>query len=169
MGLNSCSSSTRCSNSGSAFLSWPAGMRYFSDISFFMGPPACGRRAMSTIRSSRLGRNSCSGGSRVRITTGNPSIAVNRPAKSLRCHRQQFLQGLCGGSFFIARQNHSLDVEAAGSSAKEHVLSAHKPYPSAPNRRAALAFAWDIGVRTHAEAAAEGVGPLSSACRSMTS
>jgi len=43
------------------------------------------RMALSTIRSSRLGRNSWSGGSRVRMTTGNPSMAVKRPAKSRRC------------------------------------------------------------------------------------
>ena len=35
--------------------------------------------AISTIRSSRFGRNSCSGGSIVRMVTGVPFIALNTP------------------------------------------------------------------------------------------
>ena len=50
--------------------------------------------ARSTIRSSRLGRNSCSGGSSVRMTTGKPSMALNRPAKSLRCMGSSFCSAL---------------------------------------------------------------------------
>ena len=41
--------------------------------------PVASSRAMSTIRSSRFGRNSCSGGSIVRIVTGSPCIALNTP------------------------------------------------------------------------------------------
>ena len=41
--------------------------------------PVASSRAISTISSSRLGRNSCSGGSIVRIVTGSPCIALNTP------------------------------------------------------------------------------------------
>ena len=64
--------------------------------------------ATSTIRSSRLGRNSCSGGSSVRMTTGNPSIAWNRPAKSLRWNQPcVFLRHLRLNAltYFVALEN----------------------------------------------------------------
>ncbi len=41
--------------------------------------PCASSVAMSTIRSSRFGRNSCSGGSIVRMVTGVPCIALNTP------------------------------------------------------------------------------------------
>ena len=41
--------------------------------------PSASSLAISTIRSSRFGRNSCSGGSIVRIVTGSPCIALNTP------------------------------------------------------------------------------------------
>src|ERR1700734_1124962 len=41
-------------------------------------------------RSFRLGRNLCKGGSIVRMTTGSPSIDLNRPAKSARCMGKSF-------------------------------------------------------------------------------
>ena len=46
-----------------------------------LGPvfPAVSSRATSTISSSRLGRNSWSGGSMVRIVTGEPRIALKTP------------------------------------------------------------------------------------------
>src|ERR1017187_10081863 len=65
--------------------------------------------ATSTIRSSRFGRNSCSGGSSVRMTTGKPSIAMNRPAKSLRCMGRSLRQGLAAG-LLVEGQNHGLHV-----------------------------------------------------------
>src|ERR1035441_9083357 len=83
MGLNSCNSSTRAKSSGRIFFRSPAPFAPYSPYSstraFFCFVVALGRVAMSTMSFSRLGRNSCSGGSRRRIVTGNPSIASNRP------------------------------------------------------------------------------------------
>ena len=42
-------------------------------------PPDASSLAISTMRSSRFGRNSWSGGSIVRIVTGSPCIALNTP------------------------------------------------------------------------------------------
>ena len=59
-----------------------------------------GSRAKSTIRSSRFGRNSCRGGSRVRMITGNPSMA-GMSSRILALHRQKFSRAL-RRDFFVA-------------------------------------------------------------------
>ena len=66
IGLNSCSCSTRCSSV------------FFSSTRLSPLPSLPAWRS-STIRSSRFGRNSCSGGSSVRIVTGRPFIALKMP------------------------------------------------------------------------------------------
>jgi hypothetical protein len=113
--------------------------------------------ATSTIRSSRLGRNSCSGGSSVRMTTGKPSMAVNRPAKSLRCMGRS-LAGPCGG-LFVARQDHGLHVLDAVLG-EEHVLGAAQADAFGAELAGGLGVARDVGIGAHAELAAELVGPL---------
>ena len=81
MGLNSCSSSIARSS-----FSLTAIARAF----FFS--PLARSVASSTISSSRFGRNSCSGGSSVRMVTGEPCISLKRPAKSARCIGSSFLR-----------------------------------------------------------------------------
>ena len=54
-----------------------------------MGRPARTRRSISCSSSRREGRNSWSGGSRSRITTGSPSIASSRLSKSPICCRSR--------------------------------------------------------------------------------
>ena len=51
----------------------------FSSSSVAAFLPVASSRAISTISSSRLGRNSCSGGSMVRMVTGEPCIALKTP------------------------------------------------------------------------------------------
>ena len=66
IGLNSCSCSTRRSSVCFSWSSLPLS-------------PFTSSLAISTISSSRFGRNSCSGGSIVRMVTGVPCIALNTP------------------------------------------------------------------------------------------
>src|SRR6185295_7317604 len=58
----------------------------------FFASPLARSTATSTISSSRLGRNSWSGGSRVRMVTGFPCISLKRPAKSARWTGSSFLR-----------------------------------------------------------------------------
>ena len=109
-----------------------------------------GSRARSTIRSSRLGRNSCSGGSSVRITTGKPSIALNRPAKSLRCMGSSFCERLAAG-LLVARQNHRLHVRDA-ILGEEHVLGAAQADAFGAELAGGFGVARNIRIGAHAEA-----------------
>src|ERR1035438_10007828 len=93
--------------------------------------------ATSTIRSSRLGRNSCSGGSIVRMTTGRPSMASNRPTKSLRCMGSSLARALRRA--FSSRARIMACMCSMRSSAKNMCSVRQRPMPSAPNLRAALA------------------------------
>src|ERR1035441_10230373 len=93
--------------------------------------------ATSTMRSSRLGRNSWSGGSSVRMTTGKPFMAVKRPAKSLRCMGRSFNRAL--RRLFSSRARIMACICSMRSSAKNMRSVRHSPMPSAPNLRAVLA------------------------------
>ena len=124
MGLTSCNCSTRFSSVCSSFSLGDLGL-------------VASSLAISTMRSSRRGRNSCSGGSRVRMVTGNPSMARKTPTKSARC---------MGSSFFsAARRSFSLLARIMArmcgrrSSAKNMCSVRHSPMPSAPNARACRA------------------------------
>ena len=88
---------------------------------------------MSTIRSSRRGRNSCSGGSSVRIVTGSPSIALKTPAKSSRCIGSSFLQSAIADGPSRCRQNHRAHVPNL-LFAEEHMLGAAKTDSFRPKR-----------------------------------
>ncbi len=83
MGLNSWSSST--ARSSFSFVS--IALLFFAAL-FVL------RMAISTISSSRLGRNSWSGGSRVRMVTGEPCISLKSPAKSAFCIGSSFLRAV---------------------------------------------------------------------------
>src|ERR1022692_1098969 len=98
---------------------------------------AGGSLARSTMSCSRLGRNSCSGGSSVRMSTGEPSMAVNNPTKSLRCMGSSFASAL--RRVFSSRARIMACMCAMRSSAKNMCSVRHRPMPSAPNLRAALA------------------------------
>ena len=120
--------------------------------------PSTSMTAISTIRSSRLGRNSCSGGSSVRIITGKPSIALNTPYEVLALHRQQLVQRLAA-ILLVVGENHALhDRDAAF--AEEHVLGAAQADAVGAERVGQLGLVRMIGVGAHAEAA-ELVGPSS--------
>ena len=69
---------------------------------------------------SSCGRNSCSGGSSVRIVTGRPFMARNMPSKSLPLERQQLGQRLLAVLRRLGQDHlaHLLDV------VEEHVLGA---------------------------------------------
>ena len=78
---------------------------------------------MSTIRSSRRGRNSCSGGSSVRMVTGKPSMALEQADEILALHRQQLLRAPRGDLSRCRRE--SWPACAADSVlGEEHVLGA---------------------------------------------
>ena len=93
----------------------------------------------------------------MRITTGKPSIAVNRPAKSLRCIGSSFARALRAG-LLVARQNHRLHVREAVLG-EEHVLGAAEADALGAERAGSLRVARDVGIGAHAELAAELVGP----------
>ena len=124
MGFCSCSSSTRASSVRSSLSLGERGL-------------VSSRRVISTSRSSRLGRNSCSGGSSRRMVTGSDSMALKRPAKSARCMGRSFLSA--------ARRSFSLSARIMArmcsmrSSAKNMCSVRQRPMPSAPKARAFLA------------------------------
>ena len=60
---------------------------------WFFASPFARSVATCTMSSSRLGRNSCSGGSRVRMVTGWPCISWKRPGEVGALHGQQLLEG----------------------------------------------------------------------------
>ena len=132
-------------------------MPYFADISFFILISAWGSRATSTIRFSRLGRNSWSGGSSVRMTTGKPSMALKRPGEIGALHGQELLQRFAAG-FFVARQNHLLH-EGQAIFGEEHMLGAAEADAFGAELAGDVGVARDIGIGAHAELAAELVGP----------
>ena len=94
--------------------------------------------------SSRFGRNSCSGGSRSLIMTGKPSIASNRPSKSLallHVRQQARAERLAAARLRVASRGE--DHRAARSAPialEEHVLGAAQADALARrNRRACCA------------------------------
>src|SRR5271157_5975300 len=121
MGFTSCNCSTRFSSVRSSFSLGDFGLVTSS-------------LAMSTIRSSRRGRNSCSGGSMVRIVTGRPSMERKRPMKSLRCIGSSLRNAVRRSFSLLAR----IMVRMCGrrSSAKNMCSVRQSPMPSAPNARA---------------------------------
>ena len=73
----------------------------------------------------------------MRITTGNPSIASNRPAKSLRCIGSSFCSAFL--RVFSSRARIIACMCGMRSSAKNMCSVRHSPMPSAPNSRACFA------------------------------
>jgi len=85
------------------------------------------------IRSFAPGRNSCNGGSSVRMVTGNPSIARNYSDEVRRGRGSQFLSAARRSS--RVGQDHRPHVGQL-LLAEEHVLGCGKAIPSAPKARA---------------------------------
>ena len=71
------------------------------------------------------------------MTTGKPSMASNRPAKSLRCMGRSFASALRRSFSFSLRI--IACTNGRRSSAKNMCSVRQRPMPSAPNARAALA------------------------------
>ena len=115
MGLNSCSSFTRC-------LIFSTDTPIFSARSF-CAPASCGR-------------NSCSGGSRKRIVAGKPFSALKMPAKSSLLIRQQLRERLLAVVDVVGEDHLAHGVDTVPS--KNMCSVRHRPMPSAPN---AMAFA----------------------------
>ncbi len=67
------------------FCSWCRCTSLSSSAALWSGSPTASATATLTDSSVRSGRNSCSGGSSSRTTTGSPSIAPKMPRKSSRC------------------------------------------------------------------------------------
>ena len=93
----------------------------------------------------------------MRITTGNPSIALNRPAKSERCIGSSFCSAL-RRDLLVARQNHRLH-ERQTIFREEHVLGAAEADALRAELPRDFGIARDIGIGAHAELAAELIGP----------
>ena len=115
-----------------------------------------GSLAISTIRSSRRGRNSCSGGSRVRMVTGNPSMARKTPTKSAALHGQQFLQR-GAAVFLVVGENHGAHVRQAVLG-EEHVLGAAQADAFGAERARLDGIARNVGIGANPHAA-ERLGP----------
>ena len=91
------------------------------------------------------------------MTTGNPSIASNSPAKSLRCIGSSFCSAFL--RVFSSRARIIACMCGIRSSAKNICSVRQSPMPSAPNSARLLGIARDIRVCAHAEIAAEFVRP----------
>ena len=123
--------------------------------------PVASSRAISTIRSSRLGRNSCSGGSMVRMVTG---VAVHRledAVEVVALQRQQLVERRAAIGFVVGEDHPLHDRDAAF--AEEHVLGAAQADAARAERVGELGLIRLIGVGAHAQAA-ELVGPARAAC-----
>ncbi len=158
IGLISCMYSTRFSRSVSTvlsvFTSTPKFL-YRSTISRFALISALGSLARSTISSSRLGTNSCSGGSRCgsppaarpwfRTVPGSPSAAWAEVSPEP-----------CAGPSRV-RHDHCLHVRQTVLG-EEHVLGTAQADAFGSERNGGLRIARDIGIRAHAEFTAEYVG-----------
>ena len=94
----------------------------------------------------------------MRITTGKPSIASNKPREILTLHGEKLLQGFCA-CLHIARQNHRLHVFDA-ILCKEHVLGATEADALGAKEPSLLRVAWNVGIRANAEVSAELVRPF---------
>ena len=136
IGLNSCSCSTRCSSV------------FFSSSSAPVTPVASSF-AISTIRSSRFGRNSWSGGSIVRMVTGVALHRLEHAVEVGALQRQQLVQrGPAIG--LVVGQDHPLHLLDAAL-AEEHVLGAAQPDAARAERVGELGLVRQIGVGADAE------------------
>src|SRR5664280_97246 len=113
MGLTSCNCSTRFNSVRSSFSLGDFGLVTSS-------------LPISTIRSSRRGRNSCSGGSMVRMVTGETIHGAKDADEVIALHGKQFAQRIAA-VFLVVGENHGPHVRQAVLG-EEHVLSTAQPY-----------------------------------------
>ena len=153
-------------------------------------PPVNSARVTSTSSSSRLGRNSCSGGSISRMMTGRPSIASKMPSKSPCCRTSSLPSAPCRTWRRPPARRRSRRLARGGlwpwlaspggprgwrhgtigrrSSSRNMCSVRQRPMPSAPKLTAWAASARVVGVRPDAHARGL-VGPAEDRRRSGSS
>ena len=104
-----------------------------------------------TINSSRLGRNSCSGGSNRRIVTGRPSIARKMPSKSPRWMGSKLFQRRTA-ILLVVRKNHGAHVRKTVLG-EEHVLGTAQSDALGAKRARLFRVAGNVRVGPHADLA----------------